>query len=131
MQCPGNPASPNVGAPVIPNLQHSPQGAGGGVAAGTKRRPNAAPPALHAAGSRHNVYSPPQPSKSRRMALMEDFAPTQSPSTQHLIELLAADTSPLALRPSDPNMMRALADDVMSTFADSAALRTIGADKAA
>ena len=72
-----------------------------------------------------------EPATSRRAVAMEDFSPLEAPSRNELIRSLLSDTSPLALRPTDPTLLPRLIDDVFTTFADSAALRTIGADKAA
>lgn len=91
-------------------------------AAASAQRAMAPPLAMRAA--------PPRPPPSARRD-MGDFNPREAPTHRHLLEVLSADSSKLALRPADPGILASLVDDVFDTYADSAATRTIGADKSA
>ena len=73
--------------------------------------------------------APPADARSRlaRRRDMSDFDPTMAPTYMDMRDELLADTSPFRVGIVDEGLL----NDVFSTYADSAATRTIGADRSA
>ena len=73
--------------------------------------------------------APPAGARSRlaRRRDMSDFDPTMAPTFMDMRDELLADTSPFRVGRVDEGLL----NDVFSTYADSAATRTIGADRSA